>query len=40
MEVVGFKRMADGSREDYEFLGQMERKLVDGLPDRILTQRR
>ncbi|HJP06760.1 MAG: peptidase [Acidiferrobacteraceae bacterium] len=40
MEVVGFKRMADGSREDYEFLGEMERKFVDGLPDRILTQLR
>ena len=40
MEVVEFTKMADGSREEYEFLDKMEREFVDGLPERIFAQLR
>ena len=34
--VVSFKRMQDGTREDYELLERYERDYVQKLPDRIL----
>ena len=37
MEVVSFTRMADGTREDYEFLNKKEHEFLDSLPDRILA---
>ena len=40
MEVVGFTKMADGSREEYEFLDKMEHEFVDGLPERIFAHLR
>ncbi len=36
-QVVGFKRMQDGTREDYELLDSYERDYARALPDRILT---
>ncbi len=36
METVSFTRMADGTREEYEFLAESERRHIDGLPDRII----
>jgi predicted HD phosphohydrolase len=35
--VVSFRRMEDGTREDYELLERLEREYVRGLPDRILA---
>ncbi|MEK9625831.1 MAG: HD domain-containing protein [Gammaproteobacteria bacterium] len=37
MEVVSFTRMADGTREDYEFLNKKEHEFLDSLPDRLLA---
>jgi predicted HD phosphohydrolase len=37
MESVGFTRMEDGTREDYELLGRLEQPYLDALPDRILA---
>ena len=34
--TVGFTRMADGTREDYLLLGELEQRLNDELPDRLL----
>lgn len=34
--TVSFRRMEDGTREDYELLERLERDFVRGLPDRIL----
>jgi len=34
--TVGFTRMADGTREDYLLLGELEERMVAGLPDRLL----
>jgi predicted HD phosphohydrolase len=34
--VVSFRRMEDGTREDYELLELYEREYVSALPDRIL----
>ena len=36
METVGFTRMEDGTREDYELLARMEDEYMRGLPDRLL----
>jgi predicted HD phosphohydrolase len=35
--VVSFRRMEDGTREDYALLERAEREYVDALPDRILA---
>jgi predicted HD phosphohydrolase len=35
--VVSFRRMEDGTREDYELLERAERDYVRGLPDRVLA---
>jgi predicted HD phosphohydrolase len=35
--TVSFRRMQDGTREDYELLDSYEREYVRGLPDRILA---
>src|SRR6202049_69121 len=35
--VVSFRRMEDGTREDYELLDRGEREYVRALPDRILA---
>jgi len=37
MDVVSFTRMADGTREDYEFLDEKEHEFVSALPDRLLA---
>ncbi len=37
METVNFTRMADGTREDYEFLAKYERRHIASLPGRILV---
>lgn len=34
--TVRFRRMEDGTREDYELLDRLEREHAQGLPDRIL----
>ena len=36
MQTVNFINMADGTREDYEFLHQQEQPFIDSLPDRIM----
>jgi predicted HD phosphohydrolase len=36
-EVVGFTRMADGTREDYALLARLEQEHAARLPDRILA---
>lgn len=35
--IVSFRRMADGTREDYELLDRSEREYARGLPEAILT---
>jgi predicted HD phosphohydrolase len=35
--IVGFRRMADGTREDYLLLEEYERDFAAGLPDRVLA---
>jgi predicted HD phosphohydrolase len=35
--VVSFRRMQDGTREDYQMLDRLEREYVRGLPDRVLA---
>lgn len=40
MEHVSFINMADGTREEYEFLEQHEQTYIAGLADRILTAMR
>jgi predicted HD phosphohydrolase len=35
--IVSFRRMEDGTREDYELLDRSEREYALGLPDSILT---
>ena len=40
MKTVNFTRMEDGTREEYEFLDQMEDEYKEGLPDRILDSLR
>jgi predicted HD phosphohydrolase len=37
MATVSFTRMADGTREDYELLHQLEQEFVKELPDRLLA---
>lgn len=37
MEHVSFINMADGTREEYEFLERHEQSYIAGLPDRILA---
>jgi predicted HD phosphohydrolase len=36
-ETVGFTRMEDGTKEDYELLDRLEQPYLDALPDRILA---
>ena len=36
MEQVDFVNMADGTREEYQFLDAMEQEYIAGLPDRLL----
>lgn len=36
-ETVGFTRMEDGTREDYELLERLERGYLKELPDRLLA---
>ena len=36
MDIVGFTRMADGTKEDYELLARLEKKFAEELPDRLL----
>ncbi|MEM7292830.1 MAG: HD domain-containing protein [Pseudomonadota bacterium] len=36
MDQVNFTQMADGTREEYEFLDALEKQYVDGLADRLL----
>jgi predicted HD phosphohydrolase len=40
MKTVNFTRMEDGTREEYEFLDQMEDEYKVGLPERILDSLR
>ena len=40
MKTVNFTRMEDGTREEYEFLDQMEDGYKEGLPERILESLR
>ena len=40
MKTVNFTRMEDGTREEYEFLDQMEDEYKQGLPERILESLR
>ena len=40
MKTVNFTRMEDGTREEYEFLDQMEDEFNKGLPERILQSLR
>jgi predicted HD phosphohydrolase len=35
-EIVSFRRMQDGTREDYLLLDESERRYARGLPDRVL----
>ncbi len=37
IETVGFTRMKDGTREDYELLDRLEQPYLEALPDRILA---
>ena len=37
IETVGFTRMEDGTREDYELLDRLEQPYLEALPDRILA---
>jgi predicted HD phosphohydrolase len=36
METVGFTRMEDGTKEDYELLDRLEERYLSALPDRLL----
>jgi predicted HD phosphohydrolase len=36
-QIVSFRRMADGTKEDYELLDRSEREYALGLPDSILA---
>jgi len=38
MENVSFIRMEDGTREEYEFLEELEARAAEGLADRVLEQ--
>ena len=40
LDTVGFTRMQDGTREDYELLDRLEQPYLDALPDRILAASR
>jgi predicted HD phosphohydrolase len=39
-QIVSFRRMADGTKEDYEMLDRAEREYALGLPDSILASLR
>ncbi len=39
-QIVSFRRMEDGTREDYEMLDRSEREYARGLPDTILASLR
>src|SRR5882757_415548 len=36
-DIVSFRRMEDGTREDYELLDESEREYARGLPDAVLA---
>ena len=36
MKTVSFTRMADGTKEDYDLLSQLEDQYIQALPDRLL----
>ena len=36
MQTVSFTRMADGTKEDYDFLARLEEAYIEELPDRLL----
>jgi predicted HD phosphohydrolase len=38
--IVSFRRMQDGTREDYEFLDRVEREYAQRLPDHVLDSMR
>lgn len=40
MEKVSFTKMADGTREEYEFLDALEQQYIEGLADRLLKKLR
>ena len=40
MKVVNFIKMEDGSKEEYEFLDQMETEYIQELPERLLNAMR
>ena len=37
MGKVSFTSMAEGTKEDYEFLDKLEQDYIKGLPDRIMN---
>ena len=37
MEQVGFRRMDEGTAEDYALLDKLEHQFVEGLPDRVMA---
>jgi predicted HD phosphohydrolase len=39
-KIVSFRRMQDGTREDYELLDRSEREYAKGLPDSVLASLR
>ena len=36
MQTVAFTRMADGTREEYQFLEKLEEEYVQALPQRLM----
>ena len=36
MQTVSFRQMKEGTKEDYDFLANLEAEYIKGLPDRIL----
>ncbi len=36
-QIVSFRRMEDGTKEDYEMLDRSERDYAEGLPDSVLA---
>ena len=37
LDTVGFTRMLDGTRQDYDLLARHEERLISGLPERVLA---
>jgi len=40
MKTVNFTRMENGTREEYEFLDDLEKQYIKGLPDRLMNAMR